>query len=111
PDQRGRLPERGWVLATDDRFVRIVVKIDQVFAPADPKRLTRGQDDAYRGLEAFRPAIRGADRRALPVEPTHEAGHFALSKKTPRKGLRRIPLSRRSPRPRPIRQIPHFLKN
>ena len=62
------------VLAADDRFVRIVVEIDQLFAPADPYRLARRQHDANCGLQAPGPGRAWPERRLRPIEPINQDG-------------------------------------
>ncbi len=55
PDLGRRTAQRPGMLAADDRFVGVVVEIDQVPPPADPDRLARGEHDADGCLEALRP--------------------------------------------------------
>ena len=79
PHHPGRAAERPWMLAADDRLVGIVVEIDQLIAPADPDRLLRGEHDANGRLQALRPTIGRADRRAGPVKIPDQPGEFATA--------------------------------
>ncbi|MNN13847.1 hypothetical protein D3C81_1268930 [compost metagenome] len=77
PDALGRLPQRRRMLAADDRLVRVVVEEAEVGAPAHPDRLARGQHDADGRLQALRPGLGRAQRRARPVVRTDQRAHLA----------------------------------
>src|SRR5262249_47932084 len=77
---RGRPAERPRMLAADDRLVGVVVEVDQLLAPADPDRLTRGEHDAHRGLEAARPEFGAAEGGGRPVERPHARPKLATTR-------------------------------
>ena len=81
PDLAPHLPrrfaERPRMLAADDRLIGIVIEIDELFAPADPDRLLRGEHDTDGGLERARPALGRAERGRGPVERAQQAGQLA----------------------------------
>ena len=68
PHLRDRASQRPGMLATDDGFVGVVVKIGEIAAPADPDRLAGGQHDPQGHAQILGPAMWWADRRVRPVE-------------------------------------------
>ena len=68
--------ERPRMLAADDRLVWIVVKVEELMAPADPDRLTRIEHHADRGLQTLRPRARFAERRGGPVVTARQLSQF-----------------------------------
>src|SRR5664279_4149061 len=71
------------MLATDDRLIGIVAEAGQLFTPPGPDRLLRGKHDTHGGLQAQRPELRQANRRAGPADPPHQAGKLALAEEEP----------------------------
>ena len=87
PPDLGRRPaERPGMLAADDRLVRIVVKVDEVFAPADPDRLAGGEHDPQRHPQVLRPARGGAERCRAPVEGADQPAQLAAATQEARLG-------------------------
>ena len=78
PNHGGGLAERPGMLAADDRFVGIVVKIGQVLAPTDPNRLARGEHDADCGPKTLGPLSRCPQCRTSPVERLHQLSKLAF---------------------------------
>src|SRR5581483_8760674 len=79
PDGRDRFAERPRMLAADDRFVRVVVKVDQLAAPTDPDRLARRQHDSDGSAQALRPTFRGRKRGVGPIVRSNSPGEFAIA--------------------------------
>jgi hypothetical protein len=79
PDLARGGAQRPLVALAQHRDVRVVVQVDQIPAPAHPDRVPRVEGDLERGLQALRPDLQRAERRAGPVERTDAALHVTAT--------------------------------
>ena len=87
----GGRPERGGMFAADNGFVRIVIELDELLAPAEPEGLARGEHNPHGGLQALRPCLNRAKRRGGPVERAHANTHLTAAPEEVG-GLCRVPV-------------------
>ncbi len=80
PALADRLPHRPRMLGAKDRAVRVVVQLDVVRAPPEQNRESVRQKEADHRLEGLRPRLDGAERRAGPIDGSHQRTHLTAAR-------------------------------